>query len=369
MKGIYIYSTNEKDYESNGESKKVLSQIKAFEEAQVKMKLLDAILDLKVHKLLYRLPGFGVYSNSFINECLNEAKNTDFIYIRKNIFDKSYIKLLRKLRRENQKIKIFVEIPTYPYFQEWDRLIDRPFIWKEKKSIPKVKNENLVDYYMTLSDDDFIFGIKTIKLNNCINVGDISPKQMSHSFDEIHMIGVALLTSWHGFDRVIKGLYEYYKEDRVKKVFFHIVGEGTELNTLKSLTKKLNLEEYVKFEGKLQSNKLNHLYDISNIGIGSLAPYRKGLNETKSLKHREYCAKGIPFVKAGQDKTFDSYKYCLSTSNDETPIDINQIVDFVDEIDYTIAIKEMREYAEEKLNWKNYINTILSKVNETEEKD
>ena len=96
MKGIYIYSTNEKDYESNGESKKVLSQIKAFEEAQVKMKLLDAILDLKVHKLLYRLPGFGVYSNSFINECLNEAKNTDFIYIRKNIFDKSYINLYQR---------------------------------------------------------------------------------------------------------------------------------------------------------------------------------------------------------------------------------------------------------------------------------
>lgn len=362
MNGIYIYSTNEKDYKSNGESKKVLSQIKAFEHVGVNIKLLDVILDHKLHKIMYRLPGFGVYSNSFIKRCLNDIQNIDFVYIRKNIFDKTYYKLLKEIRKKNPRITIIVEIPTYPYFQEWGRLIDKPLIWKEKRIIPLISNNDLVDYYTTLSDDDFIFNIPTIKLNNCINIDDVTPKHNIQKKGEINMIGVALLASWHGYDRVIKGLRNYYKGDVSKNVFFHIVGEGPELNNLKSLTKEFGLDDYIIFEGKLNGDKLDYIYDHSNIGIGSLAPYRIDLIGTKSLKSREYCAKGIPYIKAGIDETFDSYKYCLTFPNNDTPIDINQILSFVDNIDYEAAVKEMREYARVNLSWEKYIKDILSRI-------
>ena len=42
--------------------------------------------------------------------------------------------------------------------------------------------------------------------------------------NELHLIGVAEIHFWHGFDRLIKGLKEYYAHNPGYKVYFHIVG-------------------------------------------------------------------------------------------------------------------------------------------------
>lgn len=49
----------------------------------------------------------------------------------------------------------------------------------------------------------------------------------------------------HGYDRVIRGLSNYYKENPKVKVCFHIVGKGDEIPKLKSLTKQLHMDKYV----------------------------------------------------------------------------------------------------------------------------
>ena len=49
MQGIYIYSTNDKEYKANGEAKKVLSQVDAFKKKGIDIKLMDVVLDKKIY--------------------------------------------------------------------------------------------------------------------------------------------------------------------------------------------------------------------------------------------------------------------------------------------------------------------------------
>ncbi len=362
MKCIYIYSTNDRDYKSNGESKKVLSQIDAFVDYGIEVKLLDIILDKEIHKILYRLPGYGVYSSGFIARCRQEVLDSDFVYIRKNIFDTSYLKLLQTLKRSKPSVKIFVEIPTFPYFQEWNRLIDKPLIIKEKRIIPKITKEKLVDYYLTLTDDTTIYGLPTIRFENCVTLKKYKIKENLQKENELHLIGVALLASWHGYDRIIRGLKEYYNINRDKKVIFHIVGDGPELENLKRRVAESNLSSYVTFEGKRSGEELDRLYDEAHIGVGSLAPYRMGMFSLKSLKTREYCAKGIPFVVVKGDLLFDDCEFSYVVPNDDTVISIEDLCDFVSTIDYSTVSEKMRKYAEEHLDWKKFVKDIVSTV-------
>ena len=177
------------------------------------------------------------------------------------------------------------------------------------------------------------------------------------------MLGVALLANWHGYDRVINGMGEYYKNTSVPvNVFFHIVGDGPEYSNLRSLVKQRNLDNYVLFEGKQHGEKLDNLFNICTIGVGSLGIHRKGLNSARSLKNREYCARGIPFIKAGGDDLFDSYEYCLSFSNNDEPIDISKVVSWAEKIDFKKATNDMHDYAIHNFDWCKYINEILLKV-------
>lgn len=363
MKGIYIYSSNDKDYKANGEAKKVLSQVKAFQKAGVEIEFLDVILDRKIDKVLYRMPFCGVYPKDFVKKCELKVPDADFVFIRKNIFDGTYYNLLKTMKQANPKIKVIVEIPTYPYFQEWNRFVDKPLIRKEKRVIPKVAAEKLVDYYLTLTDDTEIFGIPTIKFDNCIEVDEYPQKKNSAKTNEIYLLGVALLANWHGFDRVIKGMNEYYKKPvNSTKVFFHIVGEGPEFTNLKELVNQYGLEQYVLFEGKQHGEKLDETFDNANIGVGSLGIHRKGLENARSLKNREYCARGIPFIKAGGDELFDNYEYCLSFPNNDEPVDISKIVSWSSAIDYEKAAVSMRDYAAHNLDWGRYIDEIIKKI-------
>lgn len=71
-------------------------------------------------------------------------------------------------------MKIILEIPTYPYDGE---KINHTGIKKKKYWIEKKYRKSLykyVDRVVTFSEDDEIFGIKTIKISNGIDLETIS---------------------------------------------------------------------------------------------------------------------------------------------------------------------------------------------------
>ncbi len=81
---------------------------------------------------------------------------------------------------------------------------------------------------VTLSDDKTIFQVPTIQISNGIDAKAISIRQKVAADENIHLIGVATLSFWHGYDRVIEGLHKYYKNGNPnrKELFFHIVGDS-----------------------------------------------------------------------------------------------------------------------------------------------
>jgi glycosyltransferase involved in cell wall biosynthesis len=166
----------------------------------------------------------------------------------------------------------------------------------------------------------------------------------------LHLLCVANVSRWHGIDRLIEGLAAY---NGPLKIILHIAGEGYELPHLKQMVTERKLIEQVIFHGFKSGNKLDSLFNICHIAIGSLGLHRIGLNESSTLKAREYCARGIPYIIACGDPDFpDDFPYILRVPPDESPIDIESVVHFAQKVcadsDHP---KKMRKYAEENLDW------------------
>ena len=74
--------------------------------------------------------------------------------------------------------------------------------------------------------------------------------------------------------------------------------------------------------------------------------------ESATLKNREYCAKAIPFVFAGEDPDFPvSFPYAFRISENEDPVDIASIMAFYSKLDQGNLREEMVSFAREHLSW------------------
>ncbi|WP_195947759.1 glycosyltransferase [Paraclostridium bifermentans] len=365
MKGLFLYTNIEPNKETSGEAKKVAMQVDALNNIGLKTKLVEMNRYNTVYnKILNRIPMVNLYSNKIVKDIIDyDLENINYIYIRKFIIDKSFLKMLKKIKLKNNKIKILLEIPTYPYDLEWNRKIDKPLLIKEKLSRKKLNK--YVDRIITFSNDDIIFGVPTIKINNGIDLSKINTQSINKKEKNcINLIGVALLAKWHGYDRIIQGLKNYYDNQQIpKEIKLNIVGEGSELNSLKKLVKQYKLEDKVIFYGKLFGEELEKIYNKSDIAIGSLGMHRIGMKDGYTLKLREYCARGIPFIKSYYDKVFDEsyFKYMINFPCNDCAIDMSEIIRFYEEIkiiDKDIRIDYMREFAKENLTWEKQMKKI-----------
>ncbi len=260
------------------------------------------------------------------------------------------IHFLRKLKR--QGIKVIMEIPTYPYDQEY-----KGFSYKEQMEL---KMDQLFRYLLakqifrisTFSDYDYIFGAQTIKISNGINFSTIPLKQtLRKQPSPFNLIGVAEVHYWHGFDRVMAGIGEYYKQNNIRDVFFHIVGgvgEDSEMPVFKEIIKKYGIEKQIIFHGQLFGKALDDVFENADFGIASLGRHRSGITNIKTLKNREYAARGIPFIYSEIDTDFENMPYVLKAPADESPIDINRILNFYDNC--TLSPVEIRDSVKD-LSW------------------
>jgi len=205
-------------------------------------------------------------------------------------------------------------------------------------------------------------------VSNGINVESIPfrnsvPEWPSNTFK---MIGVATLASWHGFDRVIRGMAEYKKEQSLKfiKPLFTIVGEGDVKEEWFNLAVSLGVENMVNFVGCMIGEPLNELFNNVHVAISSLGLFRINLNKVSNLKSREYTARGIPFIMCGQDKDFETLpEFIYLVSNDNTPISIQNIIDWYSKlIIHHENFQFIRKYAEQKLSFKIKILEMIENI-------
>jgi len=277
------------------------------------------------------------------------------------------IRTLKKLKHRG--IRIVLDIPTYPY----DKELGKGYYSFLKLFVDKFYRRMLkkyVDFVYSPSDEPRIFGMENIQVTNGIDCSSISIKKPRKCDDDIHFISVANVSFWHGYDRIIRGMYEYYQGNPSRTVYYHCVGEGEALSVLKQLTNDLGLTRYIVFHGAKTGEELDKIFDESDVAIGSLGNHRKGLNSDSALKNREYCARGIPFVIASSDQDFpESFPYILKIPSDDSLVDINKIIEWYEELtqSHPNYSTEMRKYTEEHLSWDAKMRPVIEKIKEIAE--
>ena len=90
-----------------------------------------------------------------------------------------------------------------------------------------------------------------------------------------------------------------------------------------------------------------------------MARHRSGITAIKTLKNREYATRGMPFIYSEQDSDFDQQPYVIKAVPDESPIAIQQIIDFIDL--HQFHPQEIRNTVEH-LSWKIQMKRVLDEA-------
>lgn len=293
----------------------------------------------------------------------------EFVYAR--CFQNANPWLIRFFSRLRQAgIHAVTEIPTYPYDSEFGDGCD----WSTRLGlrIDKLCRNRLyseMDAIVTFSDAEEIFGQRTIRISNGVDFDSIPLHQPPTVKASLHLIGVAEVHYWHGYDRLVAGIGEYYKHGGQREVIFDIVG-GVHPAYMQNLPKapgfqvlidQYGIKDHIVFHGQLFGDQLNSVFNQAQFAIGSLARHRSGITVIKTLKNREYATRGIPFVYSEQDSDFDTQPYVLKVPADESPIDIRQIIDFVDNHHFNPeAIRQTVSHLTWKIQMQKVIDQALS---------
>ena len=277
------------------------------------------------------------------------------------------IGLFKKLRKKG--VRAVTEIPTYPYDNEFSDNSDwntKVGLWIDKKYRNSLSRQ--MDAIVTFSDAKIIFGQRAINISNGVDFESIPLHTRQRPVnDQLHLIGVAEVHFWHGFDRMVAGIGEYYKNGGHRDVYFHIVGgvhpaymrDLPQAPGFQTLIDKYGIGGKILFHGTLFGQQLDDVFNQCQFAIGSLARHRSGITVIKTLKNREYATRGIPFIYSEQDSDFDNQPYIIKAPADESPIDIQQILDFMSSFD--MEPDSIRKTVEH-LAWKNQMQKVINSL-------
>jgi len=185
------------------------------------------------------------------------------------------------------------------------------------------------------------------------------PQRVPPIFDGKHLnlLCVAKIAKWHGLDRFTRGISQFSRKEDIR---FHIVGDGPEKRELEELVANLNLLEIVHFHGFMKGKYLDPFFDHCHLAIGGLGVHRKKSSQSSSLKNREYCARGIPFIESAEDQDFSGFPFQLRVEADESSINVEKVFAFAEEVLANEKhSKWMRSFALEKIDWSRKIQLLI----------
>ncbi|WP_273382303.1 glycosyltransferase [Enorma phocaeensis] len=338
----------------SGVEQKVRDQLDCFNNCGLHCSYIHCKLPRsRVRRGLGSLPGV---SDGVAWPSAARLRGADYIYIRRPLFStREFLALLRDFRFQNPAAKIIIEIPTYPY----DQLLMAPELFFAYRKERKYREmwKLYVDRIADLSLHSEIFGIPTIPIVNGIDLELIDTRTPSYSPSrEINIVFTAYFEKWHGCDLLLQGLFDYYLQGGKRSIRLHLAGGGSELQNLKELASRLNLNDRVLFYGELDKDSSSKLFDKCTLAVGGLGSHRIGLGVTSTLKTREYLARGIPFFYAGDIDVLMGKEsdFFLRFDSSEKPVDFNAVVKFHDELydkyDERDMIADIRHFAEQTVS-------------------
>lgn len=366
MKGIYIYHDLQNAHASKqvvGVLKKINTQYELFKSSITEDFVLLNLKRNYNNNSFLRFFAYIFLQNAFDITALKKD-SFDFVYIRRiNPNCRSVLCMLKNLKKNNKNCKIVYEIPTYPYDFEHkgtkgkiQLIIDKLF---------RNKLHKYVDRIVTLTEDKEIFCCPTLQITNGVDVKSI-PVSKKKTFDSnnISLIAVAQFAFWHGYERVIEGLHNYYDKGGMVNVTLHLVGNGPELEKYRQLVSIFHLENNVIFHGALYGEQLNEVFDVADIALCSLACHKINIYIASELKSREYLCRGLPIVTSTKiDIINKDFKYALHIPEDDSAVNIVDIVDFackLYESSRSLVTSEIRTFAEENCDMESAMKDVIA---------
>jgi hypothetical protein len=173
------------------------------------------------------------------------------------------------------------------------------------------------------------------------------------------MVAVGKWAYWHGLDGVIRGLALSHEN-----IFLDIVGDGPSSANLMNLANSLKLNSHITFHGYKHGHELENLLFSADIGLGTLGIHRKNVKFDSSLKHRLYCAFGLPFIHPSIDPDFnDNFEFNIKAEISDNPLNIGSILDRFEEIQKISGYpQKIRSYALQNLSWHKKITDVLNEL-------
>lgn len=294
-----------------------------------------------------------------------KENDIDMCYIRYPLADFAFMRMLKKLHKI---CKVVIEIPTYPYDEQNKALTD-PFskykVLADRHYRKRLKKFDIV--FTTFNNEDCIFEVPCVKISNGIDVEAVKYIGDNLEYgDTVNIIAVALIVREHGYDRLIEGLKNYYadKSENEPDVYFNIAGDGPERAPLAKAVDDYGLSRYVVFHGKKFGKELDDMFRRNNLAVSCLGYHRAGLTVVSTLKAREYCARGIPFISGLPESALpENLDFYALVDACENPVDIREIIKYYEHIKSHPEIHgQMRKFAEENLTWERQLEKVIAAI-------
>lgn len=369
MKKILYIALAEYENAADGVAKKIRGQIRGMEEAGNTVECIaygqDGIYvfagDGK-QKLAEngRLP-MRILLLRAVRERLKQVKY-DVCYIRFFYVDFYLKSLLKDMKRRG--ITVFMEIASYPLETPAGtagKLLDRM-----NRILTKDMEKYLSKILYVGNYEQKIWNVRAEAIPNGCNVHDYRLKEAAsrrQDAAEINLIAVATMLPHHGFERLLRGMGQYYKKEQQRSVLLHMVGEGIENESYRQICREEQIESYVTFWGSRSGKELDELFDKADIAVASLGMYKGGFYQASLLKVKEYLARGIPFIYACEEIDMEKdLPYTYKVENDSSVIDVEKIAEFYDSVKNVDYRAEMRDYVEKNYSWREILSRHMDEA-------
>ena len=170
-----------------------------------------------------------------------------------------------------------------------------------------------------------------------------------------HLVAAGTLAQWHGYDRLLAGLPSH------PEATLTVVGDGPELPALRALAAAHRLGT-----GTLTGAAFDAVMAAADVGVSSLGEHRRGSFALSPLKTRDYLARGLPLVSAGDDPDLrDDPNFVYRAPVSDRPLDLRRITAWLDRLRHNPCVtpQTIRSFALAHLDMTQRAAAILAACN------
>lgn len=283
--------------------------------------------------------------------------NYDIVYMRrlmsKIMYAAPYLGSLSK------KASIVYEIPTYPF----DIPANMLYGMRDKLELAALKR---VSKYISVTSACVYQNAKVptdwLTFENGLNISNFTETPVPELNDTISMLMIANMASWHRSERILHAIKNYSGPYKLHLVVAS--AESKEYSDMKELAKEMGISDSIDFLNFMPLPEINELAKNIHLAVGQLSGSEYGVMETHALKHKDYCALGLPTFSTCTDSSFmGDYPYYYFIEDTDADIDLDSIIKWYEEIhkdsDYR---SKMFKYAEDNLQFHSYVKNILDRL-------